>query len=482
MSKYTRRRGVKLTEEGSNKLIQAKSEAEINQNKRYTLEFISKETGLTPNTLSKIFIRSSGVDKRTLKSCFDAFNLTLTEDDYLYLKSNQDNLAEINSIPLAETCSELELAWNYPFEILKGDRHNTLQTKKMVQPQDDLQPRPPTAPGGQMPLDSVFYIDRPIIESLCYESIQQPGTPLNIRAPKQMGKTSLMSRIIAYAKSLGYQTVSLNLQLTDAEILQDLERFLQWFCARVSKELEFPNQIADFWDNSLGSKSTATDYFNDMILANLDRPLVIAIDELNQLFAYPNIAGEFVQLLRTWSEQAKAGVADSHPWHKLRLVTVHSTEIMMSSSINPSLLNTGLVINLPEFTQAQVQDLAQRWEQEITEAQIEQLMTLLGGHPYRLQLAFYHLYQQTITVEELLENYDTATALYAEHLQQQWWNLQRYYELLPIFTEIVNNSKPIEIKVSLGYQLQNMGLVHLESDRACLSCELFRLFFMGVLN
>ncbi len=493
MSNHARRRGVTLTIQGLRKLNQAKAEAEIEQNfKRYTLESLSEETGLTSNTLSKVFTCSSGVDKRTLKCCFHAFNLTLLTDDYLYLKSNQDNLAEINSIPLAETWSELELAWDSPFEILKGDRNNTPQTKKMVQPQDNLQPRPPTAPGGQMPLDSVFYIDRPIIESLCYEAIQEPGKLLNIRAPKQMGKTSLMSRIIAYAKSLGYQTVSLNLQLADAEILQNLKHFLQWFCARVSKELEFPHphspevsaheRIANFWDNSLGSKSIATDYFNDAILANLVRPLVIAIDELNQLFAYPDIAREFLQLLRTWSEQAKAGVAESNPWQKLGLVTAHSTEIIMPPSVSPSLLNTGLVINLPEFTPAQVQDLARRYEQEITEEKIQQLITLLGGHPYRLQLAFYYLQQQTITLEELLENSGSATALYAEHLQQQWWNLQRYDELLPIFTEIVNNPKPMEIKVSLGYQLQKMGLVHLEGDRVSLSCELFRLFFMGMLN
>ncbi|MGB3509570.1 MAG: AAA-like domain-containing protein [Microcoleaceae cyanobacterium] len=495
MSNYTRRRGVKLTDQALRKLIQAKTEAEIEQNKRYTLEFISEKTGLTPNTLSKIFIGSVGVDKQTLKCCFHTFNITLTEEDYLYLKSNQDNLTEINSIPPAETFSLLEQDYNSCGDMLR-DRNNTPQAKKMVQPQDDLQPRPPTAPGGQMPLDSLFYIDRPILESLCYEGIQEPGTLLNIRAPKQMGKTSLMSRILVFAKSLGYQTVSLNLQLADAKILQNLESFLQWFCAGVSKELELPNapmtheRMEEFWDNSLGSKSTATDYFNDAILANLDRPLVIAIDELNQLFAYPDIAREFLQLLRTWSEQAKARVTDSNLWHKLRLVTVHSTEIVMPTSINPSLLNTGLVINLPEFTQAQVQDLAKRCEQEITEQQIEQLITLLGGHPYRLQLAFYSLHQQTITLEELLENSGRATALYAEHLQQQWSNLQRYDELLLLFTEIVSNSKPLEIKAAPGYQLQKMGLVHLEGDsqsypsrnRASLCCELFRPFFLRIIN
>ncbi|NEN88988.1 MAG: serine/threonine protein kinase [Okeania sp. SIO3H1] len=492
MSNHVRRRGVILTLQGLKKLNQAKAKAEIEQHsKRYTLESLSEETGLTPNTLSKVFTSSSGVDKRTLKCCFHAFNLTLTEDDYLYLRSNQDNLTKINSVALAKTSSLLEPTCNSNFGMLR-DRNNTPPIKKMIQPQDNLQPRLLIAPGGQMPLDSVFYIDRPIIESLCYESIQKPGTLLNIRALKQMGKTSLITRILAFAKSLDYQIVYLNLQLSDAEILQNLKHFLQWFCSRVSKELEFPNapspeamaheQIANFWDNSLGSKSTATDYFNDIMLDNLDRPLVIAIDELDRLFAYPDIAGEFIQLLRTWSEQAKARVAESNSWHKLRLVTVHSTEIMMPPSINPSLLNTGLVMNLPEFTPAQVQDLAQRYEQEINEQQIKQLITFIGGHPYRLQLAFYYLQQQTITLEELLENSERATALYAEHLQQQWWNLQRYDELLPIFTEIVNNPKPIEIKLSVGYQLQNMGLVHLEGDRASLSCELFRPFFVGVLN
>ncbi|MGD1806742.1 AAA-like domain-containing protein [Dapis sp. BLCC M126] len=491
MNKYVRRRGVTLTSQGSRKLSEAKSKAEIEQNQRYTLESLSEKTGLTPNTLSKIFTCSSGVDKRTLKCCFHAFNLTLLADDYLYFKSNEDNLVEINLMPPAETCSLLEPEYNYPVDIL-GERNNSPQIKKMVQPQDDIQPRPPNTPGGQMPLDSIFYIDRPIMESLCYQGIQEPGTLLNICAPKQMGKTSLISRIIAYAKSLGYKTVSLNLQLADADILQNLEHFLQWFCSRLRNELELLHghsstvivheQIADFWDNSLGSKSIASDYFNDIILANLDRPLVIAIDELNQLFAYPDIACEFLQLLRTWSEQAKAGVAESNAWQKLRLVTVHSTEIMMPPSIDPSLLNTGLVINLPEFTLAQVQDLARRYEQEITEQQIQQLINLLGAHPYRLQLAFYYLQQQTITLEELLENSGSATALYAEHLQQQWWNLQRYDELLPIFTEIVNNPKPIEIKLSLGYQLQKMGLVHLEGDLASLCCELFRPFFIGVLN
>ncbi|WP_414619052.1 AAA-like domain-containing protein [Calothrix sp. CCY 0018] len=355
----------------------------------------------------------------------------------------------------------------------------------MDRSQNNLHPGSSNTPGGQMPLDSIFYIDRPMLESLCYEAIEQPGVSINIRAPKQMGKTSLMTRILAYASFLGYNTVSVSLQLANDDILQNLERFLQWFCARVSKQLNLPNATANFWDNSLGAKSNATDYFEDVILANSlraaspreNRALVIAIDEINQLFAYPDVASEFFLLLRTWSERAKATVADSNPWHKLRLVTVHSTEIQMPVSINESLLNTGLVFNLPEFTPAQVQELANRWGEEMTVEQIEQLITLVGGHPYRLQLAFYHLHQQTITLEQLLENSSITAAIYAQHLEQQWWNLLRYPDLLRLFTEIVNQSSPLYCDAVQAGQLCKMGLVHLHGKMASLGCELFRPFF-----
>ena len=466
-----RRRGVSLTIQGSRKLNQAKAEVEIALNiSRYTLEFLSEETGLTPTTLSKVLTGSAGVDKRTLKCCFDAFNLNLLTEDYQYLNSNQDNLAKMSLLPSAENSSNLEALCDYPFQMF-GDRTNSLQTNKM-----DQSPDSPTIPGGQMPLDSVFYVDRHILESLCYEAVSQPGIVVNIRAPKQMGKTSLMSRILAYSKSLDYKTVYLNLQMADKEILQNLEHFLKWFCARVSKQLGLPDQTTNFWDNSLGSKSTATDYFNDIILANIEHPLVIGIDEVTQLFAYPDIAGEFLELLRVWSERAKS-VADMNFWRKLRLVTVHSTEILMPSAINPSWLNTGLVIELSDFNTPQVQDLANRWGLEITQPQIQQLITILGGHPYRLQWAFYCLQRQTITLNELLENSETAVAIYAEHLQQQWWTLQQYPQLWTVFTQIVTQSTPVDCTPEQGFQLQKMGLVDLKGNQASPSCELFRAYY-----
>ncbi|MGL5033700.1 MAG: hypothetical protein ACRC6M_07860 [Microcystaceae cyanobacterium] len=82
-SKPLRQRGVMLSTIGYQKLHRAKLNQEIEQDNRCTLDLLSQQTGLTANTLSKIFSRSAAVDKRSLHACFSAFNLDLDGHDYL---------------------------------------------------------------------------------------------------------------------------------------------------------------------------------------------------------------------------------------------------------------------------------------------------------------------------------------------------------------------------------------------------------------
>ncbi len=86
-----RKRGVILTPEGLQKLNAAKCEAESYENSgnNYTLEALSSRTGLDPNTLMKVFDCQMRVDKRTLKICFEAFNLLLEPSDYHLPPSNE---------------------------------------------------------------------------------------------------------------------------------------------------------------------------------------------------------------------------------------------------------------------------------------------------------------------------------------------------------------------------------------------------------
>ncbi len=89
----SRRRGVILTHQGFQKLLDAKTASETNENfdKRYSHETLGFRMGLDTDTVAKVFACEVGVDKTTLKYCFRAFNLQLDPDDYQYAKPVMDS-------------------------------------------------------------------------------------------------------------------------------------------------------------------------------------------------------------------------------------------------------------------------------------------------------------------------------------------------------------------------------------------------------
>ncbi len=84
----------------------------------------------------------------------------------------------------------------------------------VVMPTSKNRPPLPVAdlelPGGTMPLDSQFYIKREPWDSRCIQEIENRAGLVRIKAPRQMGKTSLLARIRDRASDLGYQTVTLD--------------------------------------------------------------------------------------------------------------------------------------------------------------------------------------------------------------------------------------------------------------------------------
>ncbi|NEQ15092.1 MULTISPECIES: AAA-like domain-containing protein [unclassified Moorena] len=118
-------------------------------------------------------------------------------------------------------------------------------------------------PEGRVPLASRFYVERVPYEFRCYEEIVKPGAFIHIKAPRQMGKTSLMVRILAHAETQGYQTVRLNLQRVDVEILTNLDKFLRWLAYNVTRKLNLKPMLDDYWHQDLGSKVSCTTYFQD---------------------------------------------------------------------------------------------------------------------------------------------------------------------------------------------------------------------------
>lgn len=330
-------------------------------------------------------------------------------------------------------------------------------------------------PTDSVPLDSPFYVTRSPLEPQCYQDILQPGALLRIKGPRQMGKTSLMNRILAQARQAGQQTVVLNFQQAERSILSDLNRLLRWLCANISRQLKLPAVLDEFWDEDTGSKMSCTLYMEGYLLAEAEQPWVLALEEISELFDYPEVARDFLGMLRTWHEYTKA----EPEWQQLRLVLVQSTESYVQLNINQSPFNVGLELLLQPFTAEQVQDLAQRHQLNLAQDQIEALMALVAGHPYLVRLLFYHLAQNQTPWSELLADAATDTGLYHDHLHRHLGRLQAFPELQAAFTQVLQTSSPVELPQVAAFRLQSMGLVKLDNNQVTVSCSLYQDYFSG---
>ncbi|WP_044170003.1 AAA-like domain-containing protein [Kamptonema formosum] len=337
----------------------------------------------------------------------------------------------------------------------------------------DLPPEGLELPGGQLELASKFYIERPPIETRAFEEISKPGSLIRIKAPKRMGKTSLMTRLLREAERLGCRSVALNFELADSEIFTNLDKFLQWFCAIVTDDLELPIQLDSRWSKFLGSKKNSTNYFEKYLLPAIDTPLALGLDEVDRIFPHEKIADDFFGLLRAWHEKAK----QSDIWKNFRLVIVHGTEVYIPLSNDQSPFNVGLPVELSEFNSAQVRDLAHRHGLDLTGTQVEQLMAMVGGHPHLVRLSLYKIARQEVTLEELLREAPTETGIYANHLRQHLRHLEQHPELASAFQQVLETDSPVQLMPAIAYKLNSMGLVRLQGNQVTVAYDLYRQYF-----
>jgi hypothetical protein len=337
-------------------------------------------------------------------------------------------------------------------------------------------------PDGQVALNSNFYIPRPPNETLACEQIINPGALIVIKSPLNMGKTSLMIRILAKARSQNYHTVTINFQLAEASLLSDINKFLRWLMANITLQLGLNSELNDYWDEDLGIKVSCTTYLQEYVLKQLSEPLVIALDEVNHLFEYPDIAREFLPLLRFWHEEAN----NTPLWKRLRIVVVHSTDIYLPLDINQSPFNVGLPINLTQFNFEQMKNLASRHEfrQPVKDLDqsIQSLMAIIGGYPYLARLAFYALSTEDLTWTQLIAQAPTASGIYRHHLQGHLSTLQTYSQLGKAYQKVVYADEPIQISTIDAYKLESIGLVKLVNNMVTPSCELYCLYFRDCLQ
>ncbi|NER97287.1 MAG: serine/threonine protein kinase [Symploca sp. SIO1B1] len=418
--KTRRTRGRILTEGGADKLEFALDKEAEKRGSKLSNEDIAEKAKMGVTTVSKIRNREEGADKKYIEALFRAFGLILEPDDLDY----------------------------------------------------------PSSPSLSLSPD---YLERTAIESRCYAAIEKPGIPIRIQAPWHMGKTWLLGKILSRAKQQGYWVVSLSFGIVDKERLSELDQFLRWFAACIGSELkelgvqlELPKNLEDYWDNTFGSKHSCKKYVAKNLLAKINKPLVLGLDDMDVIYQNPEITQEFFDLLRGWCEEGKR----SPNWDKLRLVLAYSRKIHISD-IFRSPFNLGEPINSLEFEPEEVEKLAQQYKLDWNDEQIKQLMAMVGGHPYLVQIAFQAISHQNMKLDELLTKAHTTDGIYHEHLENIYGQLQQLPQLKDAMKQVVQTTEPVLLEWEQRLMLEGMGLVKLEENKVTIRCPLYRQYFQN---
>lgn len=333
-------------------------------------------------------------------------------------------------------------------------------------------------PNGPVPINSPLYIERPPIEVRAYTEIRKPGSLIRLKGPRQTGKTSLLKRMLYHAKSHSMATVSLSFHRVDHAILQDLDRFLRWFCTNVSYQLGIAPKLDDYWNSDIGSKVSCTLYLEEYLLIQVQTSIVIALDEVNELFQFSQVSAEFLPLLRSWYEDAR----ESESWRRVRWILSHATDIYVPLQLKQSPFNVGLSIPLPEFSVNQVRDLAHRhglteFGDEPNVCELRHLVDVIGSRPGLVRLALYHLSQKNATIKELIANAHTQSGIYSDHLRHMLAAIYPHKDLQLALLELIEMDGPMELPPIIAYRLESIGLIKIEGNLATISCKLYSKFF-----
>ncbi len=248
---------------------------------------------------------------------------------------------------------------------------------------------------------------------------------------------------------------------------------MQWFCRSISEELNLPDKVNQFWDDITASKSKCTNYFQKYLLAESKTPIILGLDEVDEIFKHPTIASDFFGMLRAWHERGKNNAV----WQKLRLVIAHSKEVYIPLNINQSPFNVGLPIELPELNTTQLEDLIKRHGLPGDSFILQELSNLLGGHPYLLRVALYEIARDRITLEKLKEIAPTEEGPFSDHLRRHLLNLQENTDLQAAMLNVLASEEAVVIGTSEAFKLRSMGLVKFQGNAVKPLCNLYRLYF-----
>jgi hypothetical protein len=327
-------------------------------------------------------------------------------------------------------------------------------------------------PTGAIAPDDPMYIERRT-DAKAMALIKSDGQTMTIKGPRQMGKSSLLIRIVAAAERLGKRPVRIDLQLFDSTSKESGRTFFRQFSAAIGEELHLPKKdLQDFWDPESPDPQNCSRFLRKIALPRAGAPLVLAIDEVDSLFGLP-FGSDFFSMLRSWHNNR--ALPGANPWKRLDLVLATSTEPhMFIDPTGGSPFNVGATLALADFAKPEVDELCRRYR--ASQADAEGILSLLGGHPYLTRKALFEMATDPgVSLADLAREAAEDNGPFGDHLRYYLLRLQGQPELRTAFYKVIHG-RGCDDEV-IAYRLEGAGLVRRTKNGLEARCRLYLEYF-----
>jgi hypothetical protein len=271
-----------------------------------------------------------------------------------------------------------------------------------------------TPPSADAPYDPKSYVHRTQEERMALGTLAYPGVPLVFWGPERMGKSTLLRFLLDTVRDQG-RVVTVSFAQLEHSALRTIDGLIEALAEQIIRRIVSADDLKNLHlQRRIPWRSRLTELMEDHILTRVDERLVLALEDVDKIIGQP-FAGEFMLMLRTWSDRAY-----ERPWSALRLIlTVAGSPFRFEEPQHASspFLNTALLVQLEEFQPEQVVHLAElyglRWSQELSAKVFPQL----GRHPYLLRMLMFAARTGRTDVSGLLDDSGAIGEIFGAHLE-----------------------------------------------------------------
>ncbi|MGA7884121.1 MAG: AAA-like domain-containing protein [Acidobacteriaceae bacterium] len=310
-------------------------------------------------------------------------------------------------------------------------------------------------PKGTEPLDSPYYIVQAADLEFQAALESREEFIVCVKGARQMGKTSLLARGMQQAEKAGIKVASVDFMGLNQTALADIDSFYKGLGEMIAVNLDLDVFPDENWSKERAPNTNFERYIRREVLGKIDGHMILAMDEVDRLFAHP-WASDVFGMFRSWHEERRRK-PESH-WKRLTLAFVYATEphlFITRQDMSP--FNVGTKLELHDFGIGQVEKLNQLYSNPLRSAeQLERFFALFNGQPYLTRRGFYEMTTHGMSLDQL-ESGATDEGPFGDHLRRILVMLASDKELLAVVKGLVRG-EAIPDQASF-YRLRSGGVI-----------------------